>query len=502
MSNRLISKTIFVDFLSCPKNVWLKLNKPELFEQFELSDSEKRLLEQGNEVEAHARELFPDGIEVLSMGETACKETKKHMTSLKPAIFQATFIADAFIARNDVLAYDPDNRTWDIYEIKGTNSLKEEGEERSHVDDLAFQTAVLRRAGVPVGHSFLIHLNKEYTRTGNLNTRELFTIEDLTERINENIQQTNTKMDAALAYLTSIEEPKAGCNCNYLGRSRHCTTFKYSHPDVPDYSIHDLTRIGNSKKKLEFLAENEIYNLDEIPLDFELTDNQQNQLDTYRNKRPIINLEKIREELSSLSFPLYFLDYETFAPAIPAFDGYNPYNRIPFQFSLHILPDTSSELKHVEFLHPEKSDPSELVAKLLGEHIGPNGTVVVWHKPMEQGMNKEIAKRQPAYLEILERINGQVYDLKDIFAKQHYVHSDFRGSASIKKVLPVVVPELKYSELPIHEGMQASEQWWSMVSPTTSPEDHARISKELRDYCGLDTYAMYAIWKHLTEISS
>ena len=499
---KIISKTTFLEFLNCPKNIWLKLHKPELLDKFELSDFEKHLLEQGNVVEACARNLFSGGIEVTSIEEEAFKETTNLMSLKTPYIFQATFIVDGFIARNDVLAYNSSTDSWDIYEIKGTNSLKDsESKERNHIDDLAFQTAVLKRANIKVGSSFLVHLNKEYVRAGELDIKSLFTIEDITETISEKLESVNQQMEAAKEYLNRTEEPGIGCDCHFKGRSNHCATFEHSHPDIPPYSIHDLIRIGQSKKKLNFLVENKIYHLDDIPDDFELSIDQGNQLRAHKDKKSIINLNGIREEISSLPFPLYFLDYEAYAPAIPAFAGYSPYNFIPFQFSLHILREPASKLEHVEFLHPKMSDPSEEVVKLLEKSIEPQGTVIVWFKTFEKTfINEKIAKRLPEYKAIIDRINNQIYDLRDVFTKQHYVHPDFRGKTSIKKVLPVLTPENQYKDLVIHEGGQASEEWWKMVSGSLTVKESEDIAKNLKIYCGLDTYAMYAIWKHLYKI--
>jgi uncharacterized protein DUF2779 len=114
-------------------------------------------------------------------------------------------------------------------------------------------------------------------------------------------------------------------------------------------------------------------------------------------------------------------------------------------------------------------------------------------------MLTEIAKRQPGLVAVMERINGQVRDLRDIFANQHYVHPDFRGSTSIKAVLPVLCPELSYKELAIREGASASNAWWQMIAPTTSPAEKKEIALALREYCALDTYAMYAIWRALWD---
>jgi hypothetical protein len=101
----------------------------------------------------------------------------------------------------------------------------------------------------------------------------------------------------------------------------------------------------------------------------------------------------------------------------------------------------------------------------------------------------------------MKRINRQIVDLREIFSKQHYVHPNFRGSTSIKAVLPVLCPELSYEGLAIKEGATASEQWWEMVSDNGSAHKRREIADALRAYCKLDTYAMYAIWRTLNFLT-
>jgi Fe-S cluster biosynthesis and repair protein YggX len=211
-----------------------------------------------------------------------------------------------------------------------------------------------------------------------------------------------------------------------------------------------------------------------------------------------MRVDAIREELAPLSFPLYFLDYETFSPAIPLFSGFRPFDKVPFQFSLHILHEPQGELQHVEYLHMEQSDPSEAVVQLLQQNIGEKGTIVAWNKSFEMDVHKKLAARLPEHRAFLERTISQFYDLKDVFHKQYYVHPAFRGSVSIKYVLPAIVPELQYKELSILGGAQASDAWWTMLSQ--GPLERAVIANDLKTYCGLDTYAMYAIWRHLWDL--
>src|SRR3989344_5363681 len=293
----IISKTTFLDYVFCPKNTWLKLHKPELFEKFEMSAFEQNLMEQGNEVESYARNLFPGGIEVVETGESAVEETARFMASKVPAIFQATFIVDGFIARNDALVWEEKNGCWDLYEIKGTNSLKEGGTDHNHIDDLTFQASVLSRADVPGGKYFLVHLNKDYVRFGALNTEELFLIEDQTEAVTAGLALVEEQMKTAKEYLNNKQEPSGGCECIYNGRSRHCTTFAYSNPEVPSYSVHDISRIGTSKKKLATLVDGKIFNMLDIPEGMELSDVQVNQITVHRRQKPMIDMGGINEEI-------------------------------------------------------------------------------------------------------------------------------------------------------------------------------------------------------------
>lgn len=497
----IISKTVFLDYVFCPKNTWLKLHKPELLEQFELSAFEQNLMEQGNEVEAEARKLsiFDGGVEVLERGEEAVEKTRELMEERTVTIFQATFIEDGFIARNDALVWNEKESCWDLYEIKGTNSLKEGGTDHNHIDDLTFQASVMSRADVPVGRYYLVHLNPDYVRFGALNIEKLFLIEDQTEAVTAGLALIEEQMKTAKEYLNNKKEPAGGCECLYNGRSRHCTTFKYSNPEVPDYSVHDISRIGTSKKKLATLVDGKIFDMLDIPEDMELSDAQVNQITVHRKQKSMINTEGISEEIKDLKFPLYFFDYETYAPAIPAFDGFRPYQRIPFQFSLHILNKPGEKMIHKEYLHEKRSDPSQKVAELLNEWIGTIGTVIAWNKSFEAGVNREIGERLPEYKVAMERINNMLYDLMDVFKKQHYVHPKFKGSNSIKKVLPALV-DISYDNLVIKEGGQASNSWWEMTAPKTPPETSEHISKHLKIYCGQDTYAMYAIWDKLYKM--
>jgi len=103
-----------------------------------------------------------------------------------------------------------------------------------------------------------------------------------------------------------------------------------------------------------------------------------------------IEPENIQEELTQLQYPIYFLDYETYATGVPLFDGYRPYQRMTFQFSLHIQEEPNSPLKHFAYLAKDWEDPSLGLATELKKLIGPTGSVIAWNMGFEKGCNSEM----------------------------------------------------------------------------------------------------------------
>jgi hypothetical protein len=361
---------------------------------------------------------------------------------------------------------------------------------------------LLQKFNIPVDRAHVIHLNTEYVRDGELDRQELFAIDDVTEEVRALLPETEAQMAEALEYLSRMEEPPGHCDCIYRGRSRHCSTFHHSNPDVPEYGVHDIARIGSSKAKLADLVDRGCFRLEDLPADLELTQIQQNQVNAYLHDHVLIHRQEITEELRQLVFPVYFLDYETYPAANPRFDGFSPYQQIPFQYSLHVLDRADGNPRHEEFLSTTPGDPSVAMCASLQKHIGATGSVVVWNKKFECGINQQMAERIPAAKSFLDSVNGRVYDLMDIFSKQLYVHKGFKGGTSIKDILPVLVPELSYADLAIREGGTASQSWDKITSEQISQVEKDHIARDLKSYCERDTFAMFAIWQFLQKLTA
>ncbi len=476
------------------------MHKPDVYFEHPLSAFEEGIIETGNEVDDMARKLYSGGIAVEDRYDFGY--TKELIDKRTPIIYQPVFESDKYQIACDILVWNEETEKYDIHEVKASTAEKKDSKPKKaknelYMRDLAFQYITMKDAGVPVGDLYLRRLNPEYIRRGELDVHEFFTKEDFTERVLESKELIRVEMKIAYDYLMQDEEPGGYCSCITKGRNAHCTTFAYSNPQVPKYSVHDISRIGMSKRKLEELVDNGIFDIHDVPDDFELSEKQRNQVDMTKEMDEILDREGIEDFLDSLEYPIAFFDYETYPCAIPRFDGYSPYNQIPFQFSVHILDEPGGGLRHEEFIYTDTDNPDEPMIKALQEKLPEKGSIVAWYASFEKGRNKDLAKRNSQYAKFLENLNDRIVDLEDPFKAQFYVHPEFKGKTSIKYVLPVLVPELSYKELDIREGATASNTWNQIVTGEITGEEAKTQTKNLLEYCKLDTLAMVEIFKCL-----
>jgi hypothetical protein len=348
------------------------------------------------------------------------------------------------------------------------------------------------RAGQKIDRVYLVHLNGEYVRDGDVDPEALLIFAEVTDEVGDIAADTIAEIDAALAFLAN-DIDRDGCSCLEKSRGHHCDTFSIFNPGIPTPSIYSLPRLSE-KKRQDFLSMG-VFGLDAVGDDYPLSENQRLVVQAAKSGEPQINTEAIRAFLSELSFPLYFFDYETFSSAVPLLDGASPHKNFPVQYSLHIL-EEDGRLTHRDFLEREARLPLQLIEQIPAD-IGPTGSIVSWHASFEKTQNREMAKTFPEKAELLTDLNDRMVDLEDVF-KMDYVDARFDGSTSIKKVLPVICPHLGYGDLDVQDGSSAMEAWERMIN--AEPEEAERIARSLLSYCERDTFAMVEIYRFLAEI--
>jgi len=469
-----LTKTDFIQYLNCPESLWFLKKDPEHYPFGEFSTFVQKLVREGYELEGYVQQFFEgDGDRSVS--------------------FQSEFTTDdGLYARVDALEKMRDGTTA-LYEIKSSSRVKTDAK-HNHIKDACFQKICAERAGLNINRVYLVHLNGDYVRNGSIDPEAMLVFADITEAVEEITTETSAEIDTALAFLAS-EQDMLGCSCIEKTRANHCDAFKVFNPDVPTPSIFSLPRL--QANKLHELQSMNVLRLQDIPENFSLSKNQSLIVQSAKADEPIVNNAAISKFLSELEFPLYFFDYETFSSAVPLLDGTSPHKHFPVQYSLHIL-DSNGSLDHKEFLESDARLPDRLIDQMQAD-IGPNGSVISWHKSFEQSRNRELAERYPNKANFLNDLNDRMVDLEDVF-KADYVDARFDGSTSIKKVLPIVCPHLDYKELEVQDGASAMEAWQQMVN--AEPEEAKRIAQNLLKYCELDTFAMVEIYRFLTELAS
>ena len=485
-----LSKSKYCDGIQCKKKLWLETFKPEVREEV---DNES-VFENGNKVGELARNLFKNHKDVSfnnNLNEMI-KETNECLKEKNVVICEASFNYDNNFCSVDILKKD--NNEYEIYEVKSSTGISD-----IYLDDISYQYYVLSNLGLNVKKCFIVYLNNKYYRKGELELDKLFNKEDVTliakdkfNEIEDNIKELNKS-------LSNKNEPNIDLGV-YCSKPYDCEFFKYCSKHLPEQNIFNIRGL-NFKKKIE-LYNKGIYKYEDV-LKEKLKDDYREQVEfELYNLEDKINIENIKKFMKTISYPLYFLDFETYQESIPSYDGICPYMKIPFQYSLHYIEEKGGEVKHKEFLSEGGVDPRRLLAERLVEDIPMNKCVLAYNMSFEKNVIKKLASIYPDLSNHLMNIHDNIKDLMIPFKNRDYYTKNMFGSYSIKYVLPALFPNdpsLDYHNLDmIHNGSEASNTFADLDK--FSKEELEKVRENMLKYCELDTYAMVKIYKKLDEI--
>jgi hypothetical protein len=457
------------------------------------TEEQKRWSNIGKKVGKLAQEIYPGGVEVGTSSfenhQEAISYTARLIEEGTEIIYEAGFQFDEVLVFNDILVKGSDG--WIIYEVKSSASMK-----REYILDIAIQYYVVTNAGLPIEDIFLVHINREYVRSGYIDVGALFSFQSVLEpvlAIQDKVKDIVPELKRVLQ-LDDVPTMDIGKHCH---DPADCDFTDHCWEHIPQDAILRHKR-WTTTKQFE-LYESDVLTLDQIPNGYTLSNKQQRQVNCYKSGSTYISHRSIQNFLDDIRYPLHFLDFETYAPTIPLYDNSRPYQKFPFQYSLHIQKSEQSELEHFEFLGSPQRDPREqFVNRLLGD-VGEEGSVIVYNKSFEIGVLNSLIELFPEYEEQLQGIIDRVIDLMVPFQKMHYYAPALRGSYSIKEVLPALIPELDYGDLDVSEGTSAMMTFEQLVDET----DENVINKkriDLLEYCKRDTLALVRILEVLRNI--
>jgi len=472
-----LSKSLYIRGLQCHKSLYLDRRRPEL--RSEPTPELEALWASGHEVGDFARMLFPGGVVVPFEGLTGDEQlakTREEIDRGTKAIYEATFSHDDVFVKADIIVRN--RGCWDLYEVKSSTSVKEH-----HWDDVAVQYHVLSGSGLPVHKAYLVHINNGYVRDGDIVPEELFVLQDITGIVKgkqPSISDTLAEMRAVLR--GAMPEIDIGPHCS---DPYECDFTNYCWRHVPEDSVFSLRGRGIDRWELYRQG---VVKLEDVPLD-SLNLMQRMQVEYHLDRKSHADPAKVREFLEKVRYPLCFLDFETFAPAIPRYDGTRPYQQVPFQYSLHRIDAPGEEARHYEYLAQPGVDPRrEIAEKLLGE-IPEGACVLVYNMAFEKRVLRESGEFLPKLRKRLNALAGGIIDLMEPFKRRDIYHWRMNGSYSLKSVLPVLVPEMMYEHLEIRDGAMASEAYFAMEN-IADPAELARLRNALLEYCRQDTLGL------------
>lgn len=486
-----LSKSKYTLGRVCEKKLWLSEFKKE-----EAKEDNTTVLANGNMVGDLARHLFGDDYVLIDYNKglkEMIKDTKVALAFKPNIICEASFSYNGNFCSVDILKNDIDGV--ELYEVKSTTEKKD-----IYLDDIAYQTWVLKMCGLNVKKSYLVHINSEYVKKGDLDIHKFFMIEDVTEDLDlSDIEEYSNQYHKVI---NRNIEPDIDLNINCKYNKELCPFFDYCTKNLDKPNVFDIASI-NFKTKLN-LYKNGVITFKELIEDGSINEKGLEQVKySLEDLGTKINKDNINKFISNVTYPVYFLDFESYQDVIPKFDGTKPYQQICFQYNLDYYLEPGGKLYHKEFLNDKYDEnPMKYLCENLVKDIPNDSCVIVYNETFEKSRLKEMSELFPEYKDHLLNIRDNIIDLMVLFRNRDYYVKEMEGSYSIKYVLPALFPNdesLNYHNLDqVHKGNEASEAYLSL--PSLSRDEEDKLRKNMLKYCALDTFAMVKIFDKLKEL--
>lgn len=489
------SKSRYTTFRACDKALWLNMFKPELAV---IDSATQARFAAGTEVGELARGIFGPFEDMTVRKEDGHLDYKAMIAKTQDALERGVKVIceAAFSYNGNYCAVDI------LRKVKGGYSINEV-KSSTHPDneiyawDVAYQEYVLRGCGIRVKGTNLVCIDSTYVRHGELELDKLFMVTDISDAVDAELPFIEDNLADAQEVLEGGEpgnDISAECNSPYP-----CAFWQYCTKHLPKPSVFNLYWMS-SKKKFE-LYKKGVVGFEDLS-GIQLSRIQKMQVAGALNGEIHIEPEGICSFLDTLTYPLYYLDFETIQPPIPLYDGTRPYQQITTQYSLHVQDCEGGELRHLEFLAPSREAPMRPLAERLCQDIPADACVLAYNKAFECTRIAELAELYPDLAEHLLAIKENIRDLLVPFQGGCYYLPSMGGSFSIKSVLPALFPndpELDYHTLDdlCQNGTMAMNLYPQLRN--MPPEKEERARRALLDYCCLDTLAMVKVLSKLYD---
>lgn len=499
----MLTKSDILSMRQCTRKLWLEKKRPDLVP--DANSSQDRRAVDGHMVNEAARRAIGSNF-IWPAGETDKTEgMKKALAQLaaSPAtpVVEMPLVHEGLYVRLDALL--PGTDGYILQETKSstfplkTDKVTPGRPDDNYLDDVAIQTWVAEGAGIKLERSELNLLNSRWTYLGDDDYSGLFRPMDVTDMLEERkaavpiwLAQARDIVDAE-----SMPEKVTGSQC----KKPHDCSFKGfcvkldppgpEHPIelLPDSAGKGLAKKLKAEKGYTSLLEPDVSEFVGAAADLYVRIQR-----AHREGKSVLEAgaDKI---MSALSYPRYYFDFEGIDLPVPRWAGVRPYEQIAFQWSCHIERAPGVFEAH-SFLDVSGDDPTLACIKRMQEVINPDdgGPILVYYQTYEKGRMEGMIARYPEYEELISKYIARLFDLHPM-VKKHFYDPRMQGSFSIKKVLPVIAPDLDYKELQeVQEGTGAQIAYLGLAFDKESMESERweRLKTNALLYCDQDTWAM------------
>lgn len=484
-----LTKSLFMTGRNCPRRMHYQAFRPDI--PIKLTDDEKARMEMGKEVERLAMELFPDAQRPPMSPADAPNEGLMSLIEEGAEVIAQGVAASADCEiRFDVLRRV--GEAWELIEIKSSSRL----DDSKHGAELEFQRRVLEDAGVPVGGLTLCRVN---SGAGSRSPLELFAFDDAAPAARKQAKKVDATLDQLLPVVQQpdqIPDRKVGARCRECPYQAECLG-----EVTRDHIIH-LPSVGHGASKLgERLFAAGHTRITETPTEKLDKPADRRAQETLMTGQPWVS-PTLGQELDRITYPAFYVDFETFQSPLPLAPGVLPNQMIPFQWSAMLIASPGAEPKILDFIDLAANDPTNAFCESLWGALSGVASIVFYSDYEVQTLRRLAKRGVPFAAEAEAAFVDKGVDLEKI-VKAGVVHPDFKGRTSIKVVLPALCPESQqaYSSLAISNGGAAQGAYDLARRPTTSAEEAEEIRLNLLKYCQLDVSAMRDVAQALRALT-
>ncbi len=379
---------------------------------------------------------------------------------------------------------------FDLFFVVYSTTVKE-----SDLFGMSISLNVFENFGYKVKSVYSISVDEHYTYHQKLDVDRLFNITCLNKGL-PLIEYLHLNKKDPFRIIEDIENHNGDVArktraCHERGSCPYYYQCFEKEKDIPDDSI--LTLVS-SKDKQKMFDEGIIHLKDADINRIEGGRLQYAQIMASHNGGLFIDKLALKTFMTKLAVrPLSFIDFEWDRYLVPKYENMRPLDVICFEFILYVL-DEQGELKHYSFIANE--DCRRDFIEALIKYLPKDGPILAYNALGAEKLRLlELSRMFPEYASELEEMAERFIDLAIPFVDGLVYDTRFRGNFTLKNITDII-SDYSYRDLNISDGMKAVYSWRQL----DKKENNENIMSDLIEYCSLDAYGLYLLYKWLLSL--